>query len=65
VKYVSADFADMVSRIGVAVFVIPLISILEDVAVAKAFGMYLSSTECECWLCPLFDILLNKYSPAG
>ena len=36
-KYVS--FGEMTGKLGIALIIIPLLAILENVAIAKAFGM--------------------------
>lgn len=33
-------FSDMLSDMGSSIIVVPLIALLEDIAVCKAFGMY-------------------------
>lgn len=36
------SFSEMISNIGSGIIVVPLIALLEDIAVCKAFGWYLS-----------------------
>ena len=37
----TTEFGEMVSQLGSAIIIIPLIAILESVAIAKAFGKYI------------------------
>ena len=39
-KYVS--FGEMTGKLGIALIIIPLLAILENVAIAKAFGMQMN-----------------------
>lgn len=41
----NATFSDMVSHMGSAVIAVPLISIMETVAIGKAFGKFYSPTQ--------------------
>jgi hypothetical protein len=48
------SFAEMTSTLGSAIFVVPLLSILENIALAKVFCEYLPYTLCLtvslfCW----------------
>jgi sodium-independent sulfate anion transporter 11 len=38
IEGVTEDFMYMIERLGTAIIIIPIIAILEDVAIAKAFG---------------------------
>ena len=40
---VTTEFGGMLSELGSAIIIIPLMAVLENIAIAKAFGMYIPS----------------------
>ena len=52
------SFAGMVQILGVTVFVVPLVAVLEHIAIAKAFGMVIAE---HCLLIFIYMIYLLNF----
>lgn len=42
----TAEFGDMISELGAAIIILPLMAVLENIAIAKAFGKYRRQKMC-------------------